>query len=166
VHSLYLLDPEIAAALAPLAAKAADAPPIERGDWMALRERANANLALLSTLNPPVSDDVRTQPLWITVDDGIDIAARLYTRGNERPGSAVVYAHGGGMIAGDLDLYVLGGDQKSNRWLPEEPIIGWMRFNRNLGTLFTNDPCVEGCGGYMFTCALLQFPFSVRHQNG
>jgi acetyl esterase/lipase len=48
---------------------------------------------------------VRTQALWITVDDGIDIPARLYTRGNERPGSAVVYAHGGGMIAGSLDLY-------------------------------------------------------------
>jgi acetyl esterase/lipase len=105
MRSLYLLDPEIAAALAPLTAKAADAPPIERGDWMALRERANANLTVLSKFSPPVSDDVRTQALWITVDDGIDIPARLYTRGNERPGSAVVYAHGGGMIAGSLDLY-------------------------------------------------------------
>ena len=45
------------------------------------------------------------QPLQITVDDGTDIAARWYKRGNERPGSAVVYAHGGGMIAGNLDVY-------------------------------------------------------------
>jgi acetyl esterase/lipase len=105
MRSGYRLDPEIAAALAPLAAKAADAAPIERGDWRALRERANANLAFLGTLNPPVSDDVRVQQLSITVDDGADVAARWYTRGDERPGSAVVYAHGGGMIAGNLDLY-------------------------------------------------------------
>lgn len=101
----YRLDPEIAAALAPLAAKAADAPPIERGDWRALRERANANLTFLGTLNPPVSAAVQVQRLRITVDDGTDITARWYKRGNERPGSAVVYAHGGGMIAGTLDLY-------------------------------------------------------------
>ena len=103
--SVYRLDPEVAAALAPLAAKAADAPPIKRGDWRALRERANANLAFLGTLNPPVSEEVRLQRLSITVDDGTDIAARWYTRGDERPGSAVVYAHGGGMIAGNLNLY-------------------------------------------------------------
>lgn len=103
--SRYRLDPEIAAVLEPMAASAAEAPPIERGDWRALRERANTNLALLATLNPPVSGAVSVQPLQITVDDGTDIAARWYKRGNERPGSAVVYAHGGGMIAGNLDVY-------------------------------------------------------------
>ena len=91
--------------LEPMAASAGEAPPIERGDWRALRERANTNLALLATLNPPVSGAVSVQPLQITVDDGTDIAARWYKRGNERPGSAVVYAHGGGMIAGNLDVY-------------------------------------------------------------
>lgn len=90
MRSLYRLDPEIAAALAPLAAKAADAPPIERGDWRALRERANANLTFLGTLNPPVSAAVQVQRLRITVDDGTDITARWYKRGNERPGSASV----------------------------------------------------------------------------
>lgn len=103
--SRYRLDPEIAAVLEPMAASAAEAPPIERGDWRALRERANTNLAFLATLNPPVSGAVSVQPLQITVDDGTDIAARWYKRGNERPGSAVVYAHGGGMIAGNLDVY-------------------------------------------------------------
>ena len=105
MRSSYRLDPEIGAALAPLAANTADAPPIARGDWMALRERANTNLAFLGTLNPPVSDDVRTRSFLITVDDGTDLAARWYSRGDEQPGSAVVYAHGGGMIAGNLDLY-------------------------------------------------------------
>lgn len=103
--SRYRLDPEIAAVLEPMAASAAEAPPIERGDWRALRERANTNLAFLATLNPPVSGAVSVQPLQITVDDGTDIAARWYKRSNERPGSAVVYAHGGGMIAGNLDVY-------------------------------------------------------------
>jgi len=101
----YQLDPEIAAALAPLAATAADAPVIERGDWRALRESANANLAFLASLGPPVADEVRMQSLSITVDDGAEVAARWYTRRDERPGSAVVYAHGGGMIAGNLDVY-------------------------------------------------------------
>ena len=105
VLSRYRLDPEIAAVLEPMAAKAAEIPVIERGDWRTLRERANTNLAFLATLNPPVSDDVHVLPLTIMVDDGVDIAARWYKRGNERPGSAVVYAHGGGMIAGNLDLY-------------------------------------------------------------
>ena len=103
--SRYRLDPEIAAVLEPMAASAGEAPPIERGDWRALRERANTNLAFLATLNPPVSGAVSVQPLQITVDDGTDIAARWYKRGNEMPGSAVVYAHGGGMIAGNLDVY-------------------------------------------------------------
>lgn len=103
--SRYQLDPEIAAALAPFAANAAEAPLVERGDWRSLRDRANANLAFLATLNAPAGDDVRTQSLAITVDDGADVAARWYTRGAERSGSAVVYAHGGGMIAGNLDVY-------------------------------------------------------------
>ena len=101
----YQLDPEIAAALAPLAAAAAGAPVIDRGDWRALRQSANTNLAFLATLAPPVADAVRIRSLSITVDDGAEIAARWYTRGDQRPGSAVVYAHGGGMIAGNLDVY-------------------------------------------------------------
>ena len=76
VLSRYRLDPEIAAVLEPMAAKAAEIPVIERGDWRTLRERTNTNLAFLSTLNPPVSGDVNRQPLQITVDDGTDIAAR------------------------------------------------------------------------------------------
>ena len=105
MRSRYQVDPEVAAALAPLAAMAAEALPVERGDWRALRDRANANLAFLATLNAPHAGHVRTQSLSITVDDGADVAARWYTRGDERSGSAVVYAHGGGMIAGNLDVY-------------------------------------------------------------
>ena len=101
----YQLDPEIAAAVAPITAAAAGAPVIERGNWRALRQSANTNLAFLATLAPPVADAVQIQSLSITVDDGAEIAVRWYARGDQRPGSAVLYAHGGGMIAGSLDVY-------------------------------------------------------------
>ena len=101
----YQLDPEIATALAPLAAAAVDAPVIARGDWRALRENANANLAFLASLGAPIADEVQMQSLSIRDDDGAEIRARWYTRGDECPGAAVVYAHGGGMIAGNLDVY-------------------------------------------------------------
>lgn len=101
----YQLDPEIAVALASLAAKAASAPVIARGDWRALRASANTNLAFLATLAPPIAEEVRIESLAFAVDDGAVVAARWYTHRDERPGSAVVYAHGGGMIAGNLDVY-------------------------------------------------------------
>jgi acetyl esterase/lipase len=101
----YRLDPEIATALAALATAAVDAPVIARGDWRALRENANANLAFLAGLGAPIADEVQVRSLSITADDGAEIKARWYTRGDQRPSSAVVYAHGGGMIAGNLDVY-------------------------------------------------------------
>jgi len=75
----YQLDPEIAAALAPLAAATASAPVIERGDWRALRESVNTNLAFLATLAPPIADEVQIQALSLTVDDGAEIDARWST---------------------------------------------------------------------------------------
>jgi hypothetical protein len=101
----YQLDPEIATALAPLAAAPVDAPVIARGDWRGLRENANANLAFLASLGALIADGVQMQSFSIAADDRAEVIARSYTRGDERPGSAVVYAHGGGMIAGNLDVY-------------------------------------------------------------
>jgi acetyl esterase/lipase len=40
-----------------------------------------------------------------TSDGQGDIELRWYTKAGATPGSAVVYAHGGGMIGGSLDLY-------------------------------------------------------------
>ena len=48
---------------------------------------------------------LQMQSLSIRDDDGAEIRARWYTHGDECPGAAVVYAHGGGMIAGTLDVY-------------------------------------------------------------
>lgn len=57
------------------------------------RHPANTNLAFFATLNRPVADDVRMRSLSFTVDNGAAVAARWYTRRDERPGSAVTYAH-------------------------------------------------------------------------
>ena len=70
MRSRYRLDPEIAAVLEPMAAKAAEAPPIERGNWKVLRERANTSLAFLGTLNPPVSADVPPTLVLLPISQG------------------------------------------------------------------------------------------------
>jgi acetyl esterase/lipase len=78
---------------------------IAHSDWQALRESANANLAFLATLNAPIAEDVQMRDLAVVADDGTALSARWYTKRGAQPGSAVVYAHGGGMIAGGLDVY-------------------------------------------------------------
>ena len=59
----------------------------------------------MATLVPP-STGVRTATYVAKAQDGVDVELRWYTEGaGAHRGSAVVYAHGGGMIAGSLDLY-------------------------------------------------------------
>jgi acetyl esterase/lipase len=98
----YRLDPEVAEALA---TRAAEPVGIVRGDWRALRETIEANLTFLATISRPVADGVRVRLIEVVADDGVRVRARWYTREGLQPGSAVVYAHGGGMIAGDVDAY-------------------------------------------------------------
>jgi acetyl esterase/lipase len=98
----YALDPELVPVMAALAEPAATAP--ARGDWRALREQANAGLAYLATLAPP-SSGVTTATYMAAASDGADLELRWYTTGDPGPGSAVLYAHGGGLISGSLDLY-------------------------------------------------------------
>jgi acetyl esterase/lipase len=101
----YRLDEEIAQALAPYIEELENAPAIPRGDWRALRDRTNEDYGAFVALAPPVPGEVEREDLTLIGDDGVALAARWYTRGAERPGAAVVYAHGGGLIAGDLDHY-------------------------------------------------------------
>ena len=101
----YQLDPELAPAMAALAAKAVGAALPARGDWQAVRTAASAGLAYMASITPP-SSGVTTTPFSAPTRDGKDeIELRWYTKGGTAPGSAVVYTHGGGMIAGSLDLY-------------------------------------------------------------
>ncbi len=101
----YALDPELVSVLASLAQQAAGAPARERGDWQALRAAGNAGQAYLASLVPPVSG-IKTATYFATAPDGASVELRWYTTGDvPRPGPAVVYAHGGGMVLGSLDLY-------------------------------------------------------------
>jgi acetyl esterase/lipase len=109
----YELDPELVPVLAALAERAAPAPAPARGDWKALRqagEAGEAGQAYLATLVPP-SSGVRTSTHFATAPDGAAIELRRYAKPGSATGSAVVYAHGGGMIMGSLDLY--------------DEVIGW-----------------------------------------
>jgi acetyl esterase/lipase len=100
----YTLDSELVPVMTALAAQAATAPTPARGDWKALREQANAGLAHLVTLVPPTSG-VATATYVATAPDGASLELRWYTTHNRGPGSAVLYAHGGGLIGGSLDRY-------------------------------------------------------------
>jgi hypothetical protein len=107
-YMAYELDPDIARVLAAVSEKAAeqdaDLPVTERGDWKSLREGGNTNLAYLGSLLPP-TPDVRTTSFHTTSTDGESIELRWYTKKGASPGPAIVYAHGGGMILGNVNVY-------------------------------------------------------------
>lgn len=101
----YTLDPELVPLLTALAGQAAGAPARERGDWKAIREAGTLGQAAMAALVPPVTG-IRTATYFATAPDGARIELRWYTsRETMAPGPAVLYAHGGGMILGDLDAY-------------------------------------------------------------
>ncbi|WP_042411057.1 alpha/beta hydrolase [Streptacidiphilus carbonis] len=101
----YTLDPELVPILAAQAEQAAGAPARERGDWQAMREAGNVGQAAMAALVPAVAG-IKTATYFATALDGAQIELRWYTTGETTaPGPAVVYAHGGGMILGDLDAY-------------------------------------------------------------
>ena len=102
---LYELDPELAPAMAGLAARAAGVPRPARGDWRAVREAANAGLAYMATLTPAASGITTTSFTTATTDGEEQIELRWYQTTGAATGSAVLYTHGGGMLGGNLDLY-------------------------------------------------------------
>ena len=100
----YALDPELVPVMEALAERSRDTRRPRRGDWQTLREDGNAGQAYLATLVPP-SRGVHTRTFSARAADGVSLELRWYTKDAVGPGSAVVYAHGGGMIMGSLDLY-------------------------------------------------------------
>jgi acetyl esterase/lipase len=94
------VDAEVAAVLATLGSP----PPRPRGDWMALRQAGNAGQAWMASLVLPFAG-VTTTTYSTATPDGAVLELRWYAREGSIPGSAVVYAHGGGMVLGTLDAY-------------------------------------------------------------
>jgi acetyl esterase/lipase len=100
----YELDPELVTVMAALSEQASESP--ARGDWKALRQAGELGQAYLATLVPP-SRGVQTATFHACTQDGASIELRWYTKTGQAaadPGPAVVYAHGGGMVLGTLDL--------------------------------------------------------------
>jgi acetyl esterase/lipase len=101
----YQLDAELAPAMAALAVKAAHAPAPARGDWRAVRASVSAGQAYMDTLIHASPGVTATSFTTTASAGGGEIELRWYTKAGAAPGPAVVYAHGGGMIGGSLDLY-------------------------------------------------------------
>jgi acetyl esterase/lipase len=101
----HTLDPELAAGLERFAAGGAGGPSPARGDWQALRRLLTADMERLAAAESVPRPNVETVDFEAAVDDGELLALRWYHPRGTQPGSAVVFVHGGGMIAGDIDLY-------------------------------------------------------------
>ncbi|MEZ5656649.1 MAG: alpha/beta hydrolase [Sphingobium sp.] len=97
-------DPEVAAAAASLMAghEAHAAPPV--GDWQSRRAGFEMILAEMGKAMPEYPD-VKRQDFHTSTHDGAEILLRWYTKTGHRPGSAVLYTHGGGMIMGSVELF-------------------------------------------------------------
>lgn len=102
--SMYKLDAEVAEVFAEIAKKAGVMPKPERGDWKTLRNNGNAGWKMWASAAPNYSD-VKRETFFTKTLDGVSMELRWYSKEGSKPGSAVVYAHGGGMVLGSLDVY-------------------------------------------------------------
>ena len=98
----FTLDPEIAAALAPMAESGVTPPAV--GDIAGRRAMWEPIISAASTAQP-LPADVTTSEHSATADDGPPISMRWYAKGGAAPGSAVLFFHGGGYISGHIDLF-------------------------------------------------------------
>ncbi|GGY09287.1 alpha/beta hydrolase [Streptomyces minutiscleroticus] len=101
----YRLDDQLAQALAQLPPEFLSMPDPPANDVRALRDRINYQYTEMGRLAPPVPAGVDREDVSIPVGGDVSLEARWYSKGGARPGSAVVYAHGGGQVAGTLDHY-------------------------------------------------------------
>jgi acetyl esterase/lipase len=100
---VYEVDAELAPTLTDFAGRQAEAPHAN-GDRKALQVALDAALSYAADLTP-ASPAVTTATFATAAPDGAPVELRWYTRPGVTSGSAVVYAHGGAMIAGTLDQH-------------------------------------------------------------
>lgn len=102
----FLMDAEVQEALRRLA-QARKEPPAPAGDWQARRAGAARHLELAAQAMAPTKG-IRVDEYAAAGGDGCDVPLHLYRQvGADPPGSAVVFLHGGGMIAGWHRIYDL-----------------------------------------------------------
>jgi acetyl esterase/lipase len=95
-------DPEIAAALAPMA-EAGFTPPAV-GDIAGRRAMWEPIIGAASTAQPTPAD-VTASEHHATAEDGAQITMRWYVQDGATSGPAVLFFHGGGYIFGHIDLF-------------------------------------------------------------
>jgi len=100
----FTLDPEVAVALEPMAAAMADTVPPPVGDVATRRPAIDAVMAQTAAAQP-MPADVRSTDFQVEAVDGSQILLRWYVKDDAPSGPAVLYLHGGGMIAGSVALY-------------------------------------------------------------
>jgi acetyl esterase/lipase len=98
------LDPQIDLAMAALQASRGDEPLVAAQDVQTLRGGTNAGLAAAFSRLPD-APNVTATDFFATGVDGGEIPLRWYEKKAGGSGSAVVYAHGGGMVCGSLAIY-------------------------------------------------------------
>jgi acetyl esterase/lipase len=95
-------DPEIAAALAPMAESGFTPPAV--GDIAGRRAMWEPIIGAASSAQPTPAD-VTTSEHHATAEDGAQITMRWYVQDGATPGPAVLFFHGGGYIFGHIDLF-------------------------------------------------------------
>jgi acetyl esterase/lipase len=100
----FTLDPQVAAAMEPLAALAVGMSPASVGDAATRRATMEAGQVFMEARRVTPAD-VKMTDFEAHADDGATVALRWYAKEGSDPGSAVVYMHGGGMILSNIGLY-------------------------------------------------------------
>ena len=100
----FTLDPEVAAALAPMVAAMADVTPPPVGDVKSRRPVLEAIMAETAAAQP-MPTDVNATDFHAAGVDGGDVLLSWYAKDGATPGPAVLYLHGGGMISGSVAIY-------------------------------------------------------------
>lgn len=100
----FTLDPEVAAALAPMGEAMAATTPPAVGDIAGRRALWEPILAATSTALP-IPADVTTRDVEALTDNGATITARWYVKDGAPAGPAALFFHGGGYIFGHIDQF-------------------------------------------------------------
>lgn len=98
------MDPEVAAAMAPIAEAAAQVTPPPAGDWKTRRAAVDELItAFTGSWTKPT--DVEVVEHVTRTEDGATLRMRLYRKAGSDPGSLAVYIHGGGMFLCSVDTH-------------------------------------------------------------
>ena len=100
----FKIDPEVAAGVQARNCALPEPKSFQAGDW---QSRRHSIAEFLRVFAPPENKpkDVVVKEFKTKSYDGAEIDLRWYEKHGSKPGSAIVYIHGGGMFAGSAKMY-------------------------------------------------------------